>query len=141
MKKSKRKSFVKSINEFIIELFKILHQRRNIGKKKFRTEMLTSYFFVSFWNQLSIISNRFISMFLFLIKNMFTRVLAASFSPHSLWRSEVKWVLHPGFSNTLCETLRTYSILGMFFTVGEIKSVMRKVWKITQCNTWFTSRR
>ena len=33
-------------------------------------------------------------------------------------------------SNTLSETLRTYTFLVMVFIVGEIKSIMLKVWKI-----------
>ena len=42
----------------------------------------------------------------------------------------VKLVIYPGFSNVLSETLRTYTFLVMVSIVGQIKSIIRKVWKI-----------
>ena len=49
MKKRETKSFTISIKESIIsKLFKILNQKGNIGKKKFRTEIITPSFFASF---------------------------------------------------------------------------------------------
>ena len=49
VKKRETKSFMIAIKESIIsELFKILNYKRNIGRKKFKTEITTSLFFVSF---------------------------------------------------------------------------------------------
>ena len=60
----------------------------------------------------------------FIFCAVFITVLAA------LWRSKVKLVLYPAFSNSLLETLRTYTVLAIVFIVGEIKSIMLMVWKI-----------
>ena len=46
----------------------------------------------------------------------------------------VKLVIYPGFSNAVCETLRIYTFLVMVFIVGEIRSIMLKVWKIKSRN-------
>ena len=47
--KKREKSFIIPIKESIIsKLFKILNDKGNIGKKKFRTEIITPSFFVSF---------------------------------------------------------------------------------------------
>ena len=69
MKERETKSFSILIKESIIsELFKILNCK---GNKKFRTEIITPSFFVSFWNQLSIFfSNRIICMFCHLYLNL-----------------------------------------------------------------------
>ena len=75
-------------------------------------------------------SNQIICIFLFVIENMLTTVLAASFSPHFLWRLQVKLVPYLEFMNTFSEKLRTYTFLEMIFIVGEIKSITLKVWKI-----------
>ena len=49
MKKREPKSFIIAIKESIIsKLFKILNHKRKIGKKKFRTGIITLSFFVSF---------------------------------------------------------------------------------------------
>ena len=49
MKKRETKSFIITIKESIInKLFKILNHKGNIGKKKFRKEIITLPFFVSF---------------------------------------------------------------------------------------------
>ena len=49
VKKCETKSFTIPIKDSIIsKLFKILNNKGNIGKKKFRTEIITLSFFVSF---------------------------------------------------------------------------------------------
>ena len=49
MKKRETKSFTIPIKESVIsKLFKILNHKGDIGKKKFRTEIITPPFFVSF---------------------------------------------------------------------------------------------
>ena len=60
----------------------------------------------------------------FIFCAVFITVLAA------LWRSKVKLVLYPAFSNTLPELLRKYTVLAIVFIVGEIKSIMLMVCKI-----------
>ena len=69
MKERETKSFSILIKESIIsELFKILNCK---GNKKFRTEIITPSFFVSFWNQLSVFfPNRIICMFCHLYLNL-----------------------------------------------------------------------
>ena len=66
-------------------------------------------------------------MFLFVIK------ISVYYSPVDKFLTPffvIKLVIHAGFSNSLCETLRTYTFLVMLFIVGEIMSIMLKVWKI-----------
>ena len=49
MKKRETKSFTIPIKESVIsKLFKILNHKGDLGKKKFRTEIITPSFFVSF---------------------------------------------------------------------------------------------
>ena len=49
MKKRETKSFIIPVKESIIsKLFKTMNHKGKIGKKKFRTEIITPSFFVSF---------------------------------------------------------------------------------------------
>ena len=66
-------------------------------------------------------------MFLYVIK------ISIYYSPGGRFSTPffvVKLVMYPGFSNALSETLRTYAFLVMVIVVGQIKSIMLKVWKI-----------
>ena len=108
-----------AINWWIVQ--NILNYKGNIDKKKFKTEIITPSFFVSFWNQLSaLFFNRVICIFLFVIKQFIYDNPSGKFFTHSLWRSRVKLILYPGFSNTHSETFRTYTFLVMVFIVGKI---------------------
>ena len=65
-------------------------------------------------------------MFLFVIKiSIYLNPGGKFFTPFFV----VKLVIYPEFSNALSETLRTYTILVMVIFVGQIKSVMLRVWK------------
>ena len=147
MKKCETKSFMSfkiAIKESIIsKFFKILNHKGNMGKKNFRTEIITT-FFVSFWNQLIVffLTKSFVC-FCSLLKNGFTRVVAASVSPHSLWRSQVKLVLYPRFCNTLSETLQIYTffIIGLYCWWNKINNAKGLENEIMQCNIWCTSTR
>ena len=66
-------------------------------------------------------------MFLFVIK------ISVYYSPGGKFFTPffvIKLVIYPGFSNALSETLRTYTSLAMVFILGQIMSIMLKVWKI-----------
>ena len=73
-------------------------------------------------------------MFLFVIKIFIYYSPGGKFFTPFFVKSQVKLVIYPGFSNPLSETLRTYIFLVMVFIVGEIKSIMLKVWKIKSRN-------
>ena len=127
--KTSRKSVKQSLTiptkeSIISKLFKILNHKGNNDQKKFRTEkylvLLSLWLFETNYQTIHF-------MFLFVIK------ISVYYSPGGKFSTPffvIKLVIHPGFSNVLSETLWTYIFLLMVFTVGEIKSIMLKVWKI-----------
>ena len=69
-------------------------------------------------------------MFLFVIKiSIYLNPGGKFFTPSFV----VKLVIYPEFSNALSETLRTYTFLVII--VGQIKSVMLRVWKTNSRST------
>ena len=123
--KSVKQSLIIPTKEPIIsKLFKILNHKANNDKKKFRKEkylVLLSLLLFEFNYQMSHF------MFLFVIKmSVYYSPGGKFFTPFFM----IKLVIHPGFSIVLSETLWTYTFLLMVFTVGEIKPIMLKVWKI-----------
>ena len=130
MQKRETKSFTIPIKESIIsKLFKILNHIGNIGKKKFRAEIITPSFFVSFSSFLTESFVSFCSLLKYFLLQSWRQVF--HYSPGG------KLVIYPGFSNGLSETLWTYTFYVMVFNwwwnkVNHAKGLENK---ITQQNS------